>query len=97
MGYNAQVGVDTKTQLIVSCDVVQDRNDKQQFAPQYQQIERNLGADPARAYALDSGYHTLDTLAYIDHHGIDAVVADPTPEHRSGREGPLATVAALEA
>ncbi len=56
-----------------------------------------MGADPARAYALNSGYHTLETLAYIDHHGIDAVVADPTPEHRSGREGPLATVAALEA
>ena len=99
VGYNAQVGVDTKTQLIVSCDVVQDRNDKQQFIAQYQQVERNLGADPARAYDLDSGYHTLETLAYIDHHGIDAVVADPTPEHRSGNpeKGPPATVAALEA
>ncbi len=95
VGYNAQVGVDTKTQLIVSCDVVQDRNDKQQFIPQYQQVERNLGADPSRSYALDSGYHTLETLAYLDHHGIDAVVADPTPEHRSGSEP--ATVAVLEA
>ena len=99
VGYNAQVAVDTKTQLIVSCDVVPDRNDKQQFVAQYQRVERNLGADPARGYNTDSGYHSLETLVYIDQHGIDAVVADPAPEHRSSspEEGSPATVADLEA
>lgn len=41
-GYNVQIGVDTKTQLIVSTDVVQDRNDEKQFSRQHKKIEENI-------------------------------------------------------
>jgi len=40
--YNAQVSVDTKTQLIVAQDVIQDRNDLKQFSAQHQAVEKTL-------------------------------------------------------
>ncbi len=81
--YNAQIGVDKTTQFIVSNDVVQDRNDKNQFANQHQQTERNLGTDSSRRHNMDSGYHCLEQLEYIYEHQIDAVINDPHAEHRA--------------
>lgn len=86
--YNAQVVVDVETHLITACDAVQDRNDARQFAPMHQQAEAvlaTLGAERGRSYVADAGYHSLDQLAYIDHEGVDAVLADPTPYNRSSR------------
>jgi hypothetical protein len=37
-GYNAQAGTDTETQIIVSAEVVQDRNDEKQFIKQYNKL-----------------------------------------------------------
>jgi transposase len=81
--YNAQITVDTKTRIIGACDVVQDRNDQNQFSVQHQAIEENVGKDPQRQHNNDAGYHSLDQLEYIGKNQIDAVVADPTPENRS--------------
>jgi transposase len=81
--YNAQLAVDTQTQLIVSNDVTSDRNDFEQFAPQHQRTEKNLGADPKRQFIADSGYHTLIQLDYIDQNQVEALITDPTPENRS--------------
>jgi transposase len=81
--YNAQLSVDTETQMIVATDVVTERNDFQQFALQLQGIEKNLGADETRKYVADSGYHSLEQLDYIEQKEIDALINDPTPENRS--------------
>jgi transposase len=81
--YNAQVGVDTKSHLIVSIEVVSDRNDRRQFSRQHERITHTLGSDPHRAYVADAGYHTKEQLDYIDAHQIQAVIADPTPAYRS--------------
>lgn len=81
--YNAQASVDSKTELIVAADVVQDRADFAQFSLQHQAIEDNLGKDPERKHTADAGYHSLDQLEYIEAHQIDAVVCDPNPQHRS--------------
>lgn len=53
--YNAQAAVDCGSQVIVSADVTQQANDKQQLVPMVEQIEENLGEIPDRALA-DSGY-----------------------------------------
>jgi transposase len=81
--YNAQVSVDKKTQLIVANDTVADRNDFEQFSPQHKSVEKNLGSDKTRQYDLDSGYHSMQQLEYIEKHKIDVLIAEPCPEKRS--------------
>lgn len=81
--YNGQITVDTASHLIVACEVVTDRNDRQQLSSMHQQTEQNLGCNRQRAYTFDAGYHSLEQLQYIDAHTLDMVVADPTPQHRS--------------
>lgn len=81
--YNAQISVDTESQLICGNDVVQDRNDQNQFSAQYENVENNLGADADREYITDAGYHNLEQLEYIEENEIKATVADPHPENRS--------------
>jgi transposase len=76
--YNAQVSVDTKTQLIVAQDVVQDRNDSKQFSRQHQAVEKNVGKDTEREHINDSGYHSLEQLEYIEENQVNATIADPT-------------------
>ncbi len=81
--YNAQISVDTESRLISANDVVQDRNDQNQFSKQYEIVEKNLGADAEREYTTDAGYHSLEELEYIEENQIKAVMADPHPENRS--------------
>lgn len=81
--YNAQAGVDSKSHLIVSIEVVSDRNDRGQFSRQHERIVHMLGSDPDRTYVADAGYHTKEQLDYIHKHQIQAVIADPTPGYRS--------------
>jgi len=82
-GYNAQVSVDTKTQFIVAHDVVQDRNDLDQFSRQHRQVENNLGCNEARTFIADAGFNSLEQLAYIEDHKINAFIPHPQPENIS--------------
>jgi transposase len=86
-GYNTQVSVDAQTQLIVASDVTDEPTDQNQFGRQHSLVEEVLGADPARGYVADAGYHSFDELEYIEEHEVDAVIADPRPEHRRVPEG----------
>lgn len=81
--YNAQVSIDTQTQIIASNDVVQDRNDAHQFKKQHKNVEKNLGRDPDREYTTDSGYHSLEQLEYVEENQIKAIIADKNPKTRS--------------
>jgi hypothetical protein len=95
-GYNAQVAVDLKTRLIVSADVVTDRNDRGQLLPQYEQVEQHLGPNPERSYTVDAGYHSLEALEQVAERQIDVVINDPTPQQRSPSVAvPMASAAAL--
>jgi transposase len=82
-GYNAQVSIDTKSQIIAANDVVQDRNDAHQFKYQHRNVEKNLGGDPNREYTTDSGYHSLEQLEYVEENQIKAIIADKSPKSRS--------------
>jgi hypothetical protein len=81
--YNAQISIDTETQIICANDVVQDRNDQNQFSKQYEKVEEVLGGDPKREYIADAGYHCLEQLEYIEEKHVDATIADPHPENRT--------------
>ncbi|MGQ0534636.1 MAG: transposase, partial [Methanobacteriota archaeon] len=54
-GYNAQAAVDTKTGLLVACDVTNAANDKHQLNPMLDAVHETMGAYPKRA-VLDAGY-----------------------------------------
>jgi hypothetical protein len=41
-GYNAQIAVDSASQVIVAAEVTQETNDKKQLLPMIAQIEKNL-------------------------------------------------------
>ena len=81
--YNAQVSIDTKTQIIAANDVVCDRNDVHQFKQQHRNVEHTLGRDAEREYTTDSGYHSLEQLEYVEEKQIKAIIADKSPKSRS--------------
>ncbi len=74
-GYNAQITVDHKHQLIVACDVVTDCSDAHQFKPQMEQVVENTGKLPEKA-SLDSGYHNGENLDFGKKSGIDCYIPD---------------------
>lgn len=82
-GYNAQVVVDDKNGLIVSCDAVDTNNDLGQFSVQIEQAKEVLGKPPGVAVA-DSGYAFTEDLAKIDRQQIQVIV--PTQRLASGQE-----------
>lgn len=84
-GFNGQISVDAESGLIVAAEAVTDANDSGQFSEQHAKVEDALGKDSVRKYVTDSGYHSLDQLQYADKNGIDAVIDDPRPDHRSPR------------
>jgi transposase len=54
-GYNAQIAVDSASQVIVAAEVTQETNDKQQLLPMIAQIATNLERKPEKVSA-DTGY-----------------------------------------
>jgi len=72
-GYNAQAVVDEKHGLIVHADVVNENNDRQQFATQISQANDTLGQKCLVACA-DQGYSTTDELEKVDKQDIKVVV-----------------------
>lgn len=82
-GYNAQVVVDDKHGLIVSCDAVSANNDLGQFSVQIDQANEVLGK-PCHTAVADSGYAFTEDLAKIDKQKIQVIV--PTQRLASGKE-----------
>jgi transposase len=55
LGYNAQLGVDVETEVVLACRVTTDANDVEQAGPMLELAERNAGRRPEEVLA-DSGY-----------------------------------------
>ena len=86
--YNVQAAAIRENNFIVANDVTTDPNDQNQFKNIHQNVETNIGSDSKRKYNADSGYHSLNQLEYIEENDIDAIVAEPTPQHRSNKNSP---------
>jgi len=76
-GYNGQIVCDGQQGLIVSAEVVNRPNDKQQLATQIQQAEENLGQRCATVVA-DAGYYSTQTAAQLVDQGTQVIL--PTPK-----------------
>lgn len=72
-GYNTQAVVDEKYGLIVHADVVNENNDRKQFAAQISQANETLEQKCSVACA-DQGYSTTDELEKVDKQDIKVVV-----------------------
>lgn len=72
-GYNTQAVVDEKHGLIVHADVVNENNDRKQFAAQISQANETLGQKCSVACA-DQGYSTTDELEKVDKQDIKVIV-----------------------
>lgn len=82
--YNAQAGVDCDSQVIVSADITQQANDKQQLVPMLEQIEENLGEIPDRVLA-DAGYFSEEAVRSV----ADGFTEPFVPRERVKHDDPV--------
>jgi transposase len=80
VGYNVQVAVDNKHDLIAAEEVVQDANDLAQLAPMARAASEAIGVSNAVA---DAGYHEAGQLQQCEQAGLETYV--PAPGTRSGQ------------
>jgi hypothetical protein len=98
-GYNAQIAVDSASQVIVAAEVTQETNDKKQLLPMIALIAANLEQKPEKVSA-DTGYFSeanvsdefvKDVDLYVatghDKHGVAVETSsDPPPPGASPKE-----------
>ncbi len=94
VGYNVQLAVDAKHDLIVESEVVQDANDVQQLSPMAQAAQQALGAESLKVVA-DAGYHSAPQVAACESAGIETYV--PANHHASSQSKGTKTIYPKEA
>src|SRR6202049_4285761 len=72
-GYNAQLAVDSKTQVIVAAEVTQQVLDRGQLLTMMESAEHNLGQRPDVVTA-DAGYWDTETVQKAIHSGVQVLV-----------------------
>ena len=82
VGYNVQVAVDAKHDLIVEAQVVQDQNDLGQLHPMATAAQAALGVEKLPTVA-DAGYHEAVQLEKCEAAGIETYV--PASEGTAGQ------------
>ena len=91
-GYNAQIAVDAKAQIIVAHGLTASMSDHGQLVGLIDGIEANLGAKPKETSA-DSGYLSEPNLQALADRGIRAYVATGRAKHpadgKRTNSGPL--------
>lgn len=85
--FNAQLAVDTQTQLIAAVDVVNCGTDMGQMAPMHQSVQARYGLTPAH-WLADGGYTKLQAIEDLTARGTQPVV--PPPASRNPDIDPLA-------
>jgi len=79
-GYNAQIAVDSESQVIVAAEVTQETNDKKQLRPMIAQIEKDLDQKPEKVSA-DTGYFSEANVNDEAVKGIDLHIATERDKH----------------
>lgn len=72
-GYNAQAVTDNKCGIIVSSDVVNDRNDSQQLKDQIENGESTIQGQ-CKTVVADTGYYSLAEMKPLHENGRDVLV-----------------------
>ena len=80
--YNAQISVDSDTQIIVGQHLSQNANDKQELKPALEQVEETTGQLPDKM-SVDNGYMSGDNLEALEGGAVDAYIATDKGEKRN--------------
>jgi transposase len=86
VGYNVQVAVDAKHDLIVESQVVQDANDQGQLSPMAQAAGAALEVKALKVVA-DAGYHEAQQLERCEAAGLETYVPAPGTSSGQARDG----------
>lgn len=86
IGYNVQVAVDARHDLIVAEDVVQDANDCGQLSALARAARAELAVEKLSVVA-DKGYHQADQLEACEAAGIESFVPAPGTTSGQGKGG----------
>lgn len=86
IGYNVQVAVDAKHDLIVAEDVVQAANDRGQLAALAVAAKEELHVEKLRAVA-DKGYHEAGQLEACEQAGVETFVPDQGKTSGRSKDG----------
>jgi len=78
--HNAQIAVDSASQVIVAAELTQSSTDSDQLLPMLQQIETNLDRKPEKASA-DAGYFSEANVTDETVAGIDLYIATGRDKH----------------
>jgi transposase len=71
--YNAQVVVDSNSNMIVAEDVTNDENDNNMLVPMLDEVEENLG-DKADENVADGGYYSPEQLSRAEKNDIEVLI-----------------------
>lgn len=85
--FNAQLAVDTATQLIAGVDLVNIGSDMGQMVPMHEQIEQRYGHTPGH-WLADGGYSKLQAIDAVAQRGTQPVM--PPPRSRDPGLDPFA-------
>lgn len=91
--YNAQIAVDSESQIIVACSLTQEVNDKQQLVPMLTAVKENLGQLPEKATA-DAGYFSAAAVTNAELSSVDLYV---TPDSGKKTEAETESVSTASA
>lgn len=80
--YNAQIAVDSASQVIVAAEVTQETTDSKQLVPMITQIAKNLERMPDKASA-DAGYYSEANMINAAVEGVDLYIATGRDQHGS--------------
>jgi transposase len=86
LGYNAQVGIDANSQVIVACDLVRQGTDFASLLPMVDQAISNTQVRPQRVLA-DRGYYSAGNVEQVEAKAITALI--PVVLKPSERERPF--------
>lgn len=88
-GYNAQLGVDAHSQIIVAATVVQAGNDQEQLLPVLLTVKQNLGQLP-ESVSADAGYFSTAAVTAEELNTVDVhVPPNQRPPEAGEYEAPL--------
>lgn len=83
VGYNSQLVVDSRTQIVVAADVVDCANDVEQLRPMLAEAAAMTGR-PAERVVADSGYFAMNDLMAASAQGVEVFVPDGREQRRDG-------------
>ena len=84
-GYNGQVAVDTKNQIIVGADLSDQAVDRRLLLPMVEQVVQNTGEKPQEISA-DAGYWSKTNITTLEENSYDVYIPPDKVRHREWRE-----------